>query len=602
MKMTKLLIALPFLAALACGDTSNLDDTLDAQDASFSSDGKSDAFGVSEGSYLALGVLGFVNSASLQELDDDAKLNATAARNIFDARDNGDITSLSDLDAIPYVGPSAFGALVTYVQANSLVPFCGDGTLQASMETCDDGNQIDTDGCSALCEVGNAVDLPPYQDTPIVYGFQEGSYEGLAILKTSNILSLEVLDIDAKLDVRAAKKIVYGRGAGFTSLTKLSEVAYVGPSAFKALRDYAFAQGTIPFCGDGAMQSVMEKCDDGNTTSGDGCDSACRLESTCGDGFVEFAETCDDGNDLSLDGCSSTCLTELKYETSENNYDKAHATEIGSYLHLSGTVRSEGDIDYWTFTVDRPGKVYLDVWGGNYNGACRSFYFEGGNDLFDPTLKLEGPDGSTSFSANCGSKRSDRNDEWDTIVDLVPGTYFIRLEGQDVGWGWDAPYTVSYQIEVVIELTGPVCGNGNIETSEQCDDGNSNNNDGCSQACGLEYKAEVEPNNALIRNTSLGTYQYGAGTVGVGDNDYFGFKVEIPGNVSISLDGGADCRFDGYLELYDATGTLIAQDDDSAGNYCPGLSKNLAVGSYFVNVRHSEPTVAGGSYSLNVER
>jgi cysteine-rich repeat protein len=31
-----------------------------------------------------------------------------------------------------------------------------------------------------------------------------------------------------------------------------------------------------------------------------------------------------------------------------------------------------------------------------------------------------------------------------------------------------------------------VCGNGNLESGEQCDDGNNNNNDGCSSACQLE--------------------------------------------------------------------------------------------------------------------
>ena len=34
--------------------------------------------------------------------------------------------------------------------------------------------------------------------------------------------------------------------------------------------------------------------------------------------------------------------------------------------------------------------------------------------------------------------------------------------------------------------TGPVCGNGTIETGETCDDGNTINNDGCNSVCAIE--------------------------------------------------------------------------------------------------------------------
>lgn len=79
-------------------------------------------------------------------------------------------------------------------------------------------------------------------------------------------------------------------------------------------------------CGDGVI-TVPETCDDGNTTAGDGCSSACKIEvgfqcpvpgtpctpSTCGNGIVEGLEQCDDGpwvadstgifKDRPFDGC-----------------------------------------------------------------------------------------------------------------------------------------------------------------------------------------------------------------------------------------------------------------------------------------------------------
>jgi cysteine-rich repeat protein len=52
----------------------------------------------------------------------------------------------------------------------------------------------------------------------------------------------------------------------------------------------------------------LETCDDGNSESGDGCNSKCILE--CGNRAINAQETCDDGNVNSNDGCSSACSLE----------------------------------------------------------------------------------------------------------------------------------------------------------------------------------------------------------------------------------------------------------------------------------------------------
>ena len=72
-------------------------------------------------------------------------------------------------------------------------------------------------------------------------------------------------------------------------------------------------------CGNGILDRG-EECDDGNTTSGDGCSSHCMLQgwgpctsaacvnrTVCGNGILTSDETCDDGNTVSGDGCSSDC-------------------------------------------------------------------------------------------------------------------------------------------------------------------------------------------------------------------------------------------------------------------------------------------------------
>lgn len=62
-------------------------------------------------------------------------------------------------------------------------------------------------------------------------------------------------------------------------------------------------------CGDGILQ-FGETCDDGNLLPGDGCDPFCRIEPVCGNGIVQYPETCDDGNQVSGDGCDSDCQRE----------------------------------------------------------------------------------------------------------------------------------------------------------------------------------------------------------------------------------------------------------------------------------------------------
>ena len=110
---------------------------------SFLADGKSDAFGITEGSPDAVAVLTMLRTASLDDLDNAAGLASHAAKAILHHRQGGDrkdgtgdddpIESLTELDAIPYVGPIAFRLLLDHARATVVDPssdpfdptFCG---------------------------------------------------------------------------------------------------------------------------------------------------------------------------------------------------------------------------------------------------------------------------------------------------------------------------------------------------------------------------------------------------------------------------------------------------------------------------------------------
>src|SRR5438067_5199922 len=84
----------------------------------FLSGGKSDTDGIEEGSPTALAVIQIVNTSSEDQLRDDVGLSSHAASAIAE---HGSVGSLAELDAIPYVGPIAFGKLVAYARATGLV-------------------------------------------------------------------------------------------------------------------------------------------------------------------------------------------------------------------------------------------------------------------------------------------------------------------------------------------------------------------------------------------------------------------------------------------------------------------------------------------------
>ncbi len=59
-------------------------------------------------------------------------------------------------------------------------------------------------------------------------------------------------------------------------------------------------------CGDLVVNDDREACDDGNAVNGDGCDNNCTA-TACGNGVVTGTEACDDGNPTSGDGCDVNC-------------------------------------------------------------------------------------------------------------------------------------------------------------------------------------------------------------------------------------------------------------------------------------------------------
>ena len=198
--------------------------------ASVPADGEAEPVGlasatVSEGTPAALAVLALVNDPAVDEplLDVDVDLDQRAAANIISHRDGADgaagtsdddtFDSIAELDAIPYVGPSALTKLQSYAESHGY---------------------------------GQGGDAPTQEEID------------LAILALVNdpAVGQSLLDDDVELDSRAATNIIDHRdgsdgvvGTGdddpFDSIAELDAISYVGESALAKLGAYALANGYL---------------------------------------------------------------------------------------------------------------------------------------------------------------------------------------------------------------------------------------------------------------------------------------------------------------------------------------------------------------------
>lgn len=152
---------------------------------------------------------------------------------------------------------------------------CGDGILYEGVEACDDGNDIDDDGCTNLCNE------PACGDGILQQG--EACDDGN--------------DVDADECTNSCVLPECGNG--------ITEGAEECDDGNDEQYDDCTNWCTIQTCGNGEIDPG-EECDDGNHEDGDGCPANC-IPGECGDGIVEPGDECDDGNSVDDDGCTNAC-------------------------------------------------------------------------------------------------------------------------------------------------------------------------------------------------------------------------------------------------------------------------------------------------------
>jgi fibro-slime domain-containing protein len=278
-------------------------------------------------------------------------------------------------------------------------------------------------------------------------------------------------------------------------------------------------------CGDGTVGD--DECDDGNRESGDGCSQACEREDgwrcdllqptrcveDCGDGLAVGDEAraggCDDGNDRSNDGCSSSCRLETGYACPVPGRPCVSSVDCGdgmlSGLEICDDGNDEPDdgcsgdclsVDPG-FLCPSPGRDCVPRCGDGIRTAGEACDDDGvaGGDGCSSTCRVEPGwsctgTPSTCTQSICGNGVTEAGESCDDGTNAAAG----RLNGLFTGAPMESARGCSKTCSrepSCRDSTGTracatVCGDGSVETGEQCDDGNRAAGDGCSTTCTIE--------------------------------------------------------------------------------------------------------------------
>ncbi len=158
---------------------------------------------------------------------------------------------------------------------------CGDGILQTpnfsgNNEQCDDGNNVNGDGCSASCqrETPNCNDF-------IISANPTLGYVWWTIIFSWNIRTGFVYHLlnFADWSNYTVNSWAFMYTYAYTSWGNFSPTITITNSWNTALSGTCtFAPITVTRCWDGIV-NWTEQCDDGNTSNNDGCNSSCHAES-----------------------------------------------------------------------------------------------------------------------------------------------------------------------------------------------------------------------------------------------------------------------------------------------------------------------------------
>lgn len=492
-------------------------------------------------------------------------------------------------------------------------PNCGDGSVQTG-EECDDGNTTPGDGCDDICLLEGNYCPESEPNNSVATATQittcEGGVGQIAVIGDVDYYRVPVAVDGSSIRVEVVGLSGTGCPAGFASVARLYNANGAergsdtdGGTGSCSLIDPVsdvFAQNLM--VGD-YLISIEEN--GGNAISGQYAVLIDVLPPGCGDGIYQPpTEECDDGNLTTGDGCDATCQLEGNYcPEIEPNDATGTATSLAGCDGGSGVISAAGDADYFSVEVTVEGSSIRAQTTGLTGSGCPTDT-DTVIELYDGTGALLGEndqDGTTNCSLIDPAVNA-------YATNLSVGTYYLRVEDW-LNNGTTLPWLLKVQVNP------PACGDGVAQAGEACDDGNLMNGDGCDSACELEgnFCTEQEPNDSFTLATSLTACDGGAGQINyISDSDWYSFEVTVPGSavhVAVTDPVGTGCPpgFNSFVRLFNSSMMQLGTDDNDGPVDCSKIdpatdsfANNLAVGTYFVGVEESGNDATSQPYIVRI--
>ena len=293
-------------------------------------------------------------------------------------------------------------------------------------------------------------------------------------------------------------------GGTSTTLTIASTTAGFAGIVLDDVRVYdVVSLACVPNCGNGVLNGA-EACDDGNTTPGDGCSATCTIEAgfscprqsllTNGDmeGNVDSVNRniCSGYNAGSTNIPGWTVVGNQVQQCEGQGWTAPTGEQI---VHLNAT------------TMGGIQQAFGTVSGRNYSWEARIAARTGGAATKTGYVYIVS--GATNVTTNFSTTTAMGSASWDTLSGSFTASastttmLFFSTTLGTAGPGVDGVRVYDTTVPV---CTTP-CGNGYIQGSETCDDGNTVSGDGCSPTCVLEGGAICDTPTNLVVNNSFET-------------------------------------------------------------------------------------------------
>lgn len=262
--------------------------------------------------------------------------------------------------------------------------------------------------------------------------------------------------------------------------------------------------------------------------------------SSCGDGKITEGEECDDGNTSSNDGCSADCKLE-----------SAGPNDIcpGSPITISAADASSQKV---TITGSTAG--LYSQYGGSCGGASgKEAVYQINADftgILEATL-------TSDFDSTLYARRTCDDEQTESGCNDAPGAKggeVLRIpmtQGQPAFLFVDGYSGAAGNFTLDLAMTTAYCGNGVAEAPEVCDDGNTVSGDGCAADCTLEAGGVAStcpgrgitlsgtgdsPRSISILGTTTGTTTSTPLVCrGAGANDIYSITPDVDGSMTATL-------------------------------------------------------------------